>query len=264
MESQAHTVGFLALLAPVILLHGFLIVFTRRVHEYEQQQEADRLEKERLSEKALGAHEAERRRIARDLHDGVVQNLAGMAFALSAEASHLKTGSADENGNREMLELLETSATATRGAMKDLRTLIIELAPPTLRREGLQAALIEVLREVKRKGTNYELDLQPTLRLREDRAALIFRVAHEILRNVAAHARAKNVNVQLTTEAGSAILRVQDDGRGFSQADVERRRAEGHLGTVTIEELTEEVGGTLTIDSEPGRGTLVVLTLPIE
>jgi signal transduction histidine kinase len=258
------TVGFMALLAPVILLHGFLIIFARRVHEYDEQQKADREEKERLLQKALRASEAERMRIARDLHDGVVQNLAGMAFALSAEASRLKGAPADGNADSDLLELLDTSATETRGAMKDLRTLIIELAPPTLRREGLQAALVEVLREVKRKGTNYVLDLPSDLRLREDRAALIFRVAHEILRNVAAHAKAKSVKVELTTEDGSAILSIQDDGKGFSKQDVERRRAEGHLGTAAMVELAEDAGGTLTIDSELGRGTLVVLTLPIE
>jgi signal transduction histidine kinase len=264
MYKYDKTVGFMALLAPVILLHGFLIIFARRVHEYDEQQKADREEKERLLQKALGASEAERLRIARDLHDGVVQNLAGMAFALSAEASRLKGAQADGNAGSDLLELLDTSATQTRGAMKDLRTLIIELAPPTLRREGLQAALVEVLREVKRKGTNYVLDLPSDLRLREDRAALIFRVAHEILRNVASHAKAKNVKVELTTENGSAILSIQDDGKGFSKQAMERRRAEGHLGTAAIVELAEDAGGTLTIDSEPGRGTLVVLTMPIE
>jgi signal transduction histidine kinase len=147
--------------------------------------------------------------------------------------------------------------------MKDLRTLIIDLAPPTLRREGLQAALLEVLAEIKRKGTNTQLDLQPNLRLRKDRAALIFRVAQEVLRNVAAHAQAKNVTVELSTEDGAAVLSIQDDGKGFSEADVARRRAEGHLGTSAIVDRAEEAGGTLTIDSEPGRGTLVVLTLPI-
>lgn len=258
------TVGFMALLAPLILLHGFLIRYTRNVHEQEIERAAHQKEREGLLQKAVEASEAERRRIARDLHDGVVQNLAGMAFALSAEASQLKGRPGVENGYAELLELLETSADETRGAMKDLRTLIIELAPPTLRREGLQAALLEVLREMKRKGTNTELDLQPNLRLREDRGALIFRVAHEILRNVAAHAKAKNVKVQLITEDASAILSIEDDGKGFSKKDMDRRRAEGHLGTAAIVELAEEAGGTLTINSEPGRGTLVVLTLPIE
>jgi signal transduction histidine kinase len=256
--------GFMALLVPIVLLQGYLLDFARRVQVHEEQRAAHQKEREELLQRAVEASESERRRIARDLHDGVVQNLAGMAFALSAEASSLKSRSGDANGSAEMLELLETSASETRGAMKDLRTLIIELAPPTLRREGLQAALLEVLRDIKKKGTNTELDLPPNLRLREDRGALIFRVAHEVLRNVAAHAHAKNVKVELTTEDGSAILAIQDDGKGFSKEDADRRRAEGHLGTAAIVELAEEAGGTLTIDSEPGRGTLVVLTLPIE
>ena len=121
-----------------------------------------------------------------------------------------------------------------------------------------------MLRDIKRKGTNTHLDLPPNLRLRKDRAALIFRVAHEVLRNVAAHAQAKNVKVELITEDGAAVLSIEDDGKGFtSRADVARRRAENHLGTSAIVDLAEEAGGTLTIDSEPGRGTLVVLTLPI-
>jgi signal transduction histidine kinase len=70
--------------------------------------------------------------------------------------------------------------------------------------------------------------------------------------------------VELTTTDASAVLTIQDDGKGFSKRDIERRRAEGHIGTAAIVELAENAGGTLTIDSEPGRGTLVVLTLPIE
>jgi signal transduction histidine kinase len=264
MQAKAGVFGFMALLTPVILLHGYLIIFARRLHAFEEQRAAHQKEREELLQKAVEASEAERKRIARDLHDGVVQNLAGMAFALSAEASRLKGAWADENGRKDLLELLETSAGETRGAMKELRTLIIELAPPTLRREGLQGALLEVLREIKRKGTNTELDLPSNLRLREDRAALIFRVAQEILRNVAAHAQARNVKVELSKVDGSAILSIQDDGKGFSKKEVDRRRAEGHLGTAAIVELAENAGGTLTIDSEPGRGTLVVLTLPIE
>jgi signal transduction histidine kinase len=264
MEKADLTLGFMAVLVPIILLQGYLVLFAHRVQVHEEQRAAHQKEREELLQRAVEASEAERRRIARDLHDGVVQNLAGMHFALSAEASRLKSGPADGQETKDLLELIETSAGETRGAMKDLRTLIIELAPPALRREGLQGALLEVLRDIKRKGTNTELDLPPNLRLREDRAALIFRVAQEILRNVAAHAQAKNVKVELTTMDGSAILSIEDDGKGFSQKDAERRRSEGHLGTVAIVELAEEAGGTLTIDSEPGRGTLVVLSLPIE
>jgi signal transduction histidine kinase len=263
MENDAGVVGFMAVLVPIILLQGYLLQFAREATAHEEQRAAHQREREELLRKEAEASERERTKIAGDLHDGVVQNLAGLAFALSAEASQMKAQPGPLNGREELIELLETSATETRGAMKDLRTLIIDLAPPTLRREGLEAALLEVLREIKRTGTNTKLDLPPNLRLRKDRAALIFRVANEVLRNVAAHARAKNVSVDLTTQDGSAILCIQDDGRGFSEANVARRRSEGHLGTSAIVDLAEEAGGTLTIDSEPGRGTLVVLTLPI-
>jgi signal transduction histidine kinase len=264
VTQKVQTVGFMALLAPVIMLHGYLISYTRSLKAHEEERAAFAMEEKRLLLMAVEASEAERKRIARDLHDGVVQNLAGMALTLSAEASQLKGLASVEGQRAELLELLESSATETRGAMKDLRTLIIDLVPPTFRREGLEGALLEVLREMKRKGTNTELDLPPDLRLREDRGRLIFRVAQEILRNVAAHADAKNVKVELTTDDESAILSIEDDGKGFSTEDLDRRRAEGHLGTVAIVELAEDAGGTLTIDSERGRGTLVVLTLPIE
>jgi signal transduction histidine kinase len=263
MNRYAHVVGVMAVLLPIVLLQWYLLKFASEANAYDKERTANEAERERLSRKALEASEAERTKIAGELHDGVVQNLAGLAFALSAEASQIKTQPAMMNGREDLLELLERSATDTRGAMKDLRTLIIDLAPPTLRREGLEAALVEVLRDIQRKGTNTKLDLPPNLRLRKDRAGVIFRVAHEVLRNVAAHAHAKNVIVELTTENGSAILSIEDDGRGFTKADVNRRRTEGHLGSSAIVDLAEEAGGTLTIDSEPGRGTLVVLTLPI-
>jgi signal transduction histidine kinase len=264
MQAAAGVGGFMALLAPVIVLHVYLIIFAIRSHAFDVENERHQKERLDLLRKEAEASERERTKIAGDLHDGVVQNLAGMALMLSAEASQLKAhenGAA--NGTDALIELLDQSASDAREAMKDLRTLIIDLAPPTLRREGLQAALLEVLAEIKRKGTNTQLDLPPNLRLRKDRAALIFRVAQEVLRNVAAHAQAKNVTVELSTEDGAAVLSIQDDGKGFSEADVARRRAEGHLGTSAIVDRAEEAGGTLTIDSEPGRGTLVVLTLPI-
>jgi signal transduction histidine kinase len=266
MDSQVGggVVGFMAVLVPIILLQWYLLKFASEANAHDKERTANEMERERLRQRALEASEAERTKIAGDLHDGVVQNLAGLAFALSAEASSLKTQPGTLDGREDLLELLERSASETRGAMKDLRTLIIDLAPPTLRREGLEAALLEVLREIQRKGTNTKLDLPPNLRLRKDRAGLIFRVAHEILRNVSAHAHAKNVTVELTTEDGAAILSIEDDGKGFTKADLDRRRREGHLGSSAIVDLAEEAGGTLTIDSEPGRGTLVVLTLPIE
>lgn len=263
MYRTAGTLGFCSLMVPVILLQGFLVLFARRVDRYEAQQAAHQKERETLLQRAVDASEAERRRIARDLHDGVVQNLAGMAFTLTATASGLRDQIAS-NGNHELLEVLDQSAEETRAAMKDLRTLIIEIAPPTLRREGLHAALLEVLQTIKSDGTKTRLELPSNMRLRQDRASLIFRVAQEVLRNVAAHAEAKHVSVVLKEVDNMAVLRIVDDGRGFTPEDVARRRTEGHVGTNAIVELAEEAGGTLKIDSTPGKGTRVVLTVPTE
>jgi signal transduction histidine kinase len=263
MYRQAGVVGFVALVIPVILLQGFLVLFARRVEAYEAQQSAHQREREALLQQAVDASESERRRIARDLHDGVVQNLAGMAFTLTATASEMKE-KGDINGNAALVELLENSAEETRAAMKDLRTLIIEIAPPTLRREGLHAALLEVLRTIEGGGTSTRLALPSNMRLRQDRASLIFRVAQEVLRNVAAHAEAQHVSVVLKEVNKMAVLRITDDGKGFSAEDVARRRAEGHVGTNAIVELAEEAGGTLDIHSQPGRGTRVTLKVPTE
>lgn len=263
MYREVGVVGFVALVIPVLLLQGFLVLFARRVEAYEAQQAAHQKEREALLQQAVDASEAERRRIARDLHDGVVQNLAGMAFTLTATASEMKEKDG-VNGNAGLLELLETSAEETRAAMKDLRTLIIEIAPPTLRREGLHAALLEVLRTIEGAGTETRLELPSNMRLRQDRASLIFRVAQEVLRNVAAHAEAKHVSVTLREMNKMAVLHITDDGKGFTQEDVARRRAEGHVGTNAIVELAEEAGGTLDIHSQPGKGTRVTLKVPTE
>lgn len=263
MHTQAGALGFIALLAPVVLLQGFLVLFARSVHSYEEQRNAHQREREELLQRAVDSSEAERRRIARDLHDGVVQNLAGMALTLTATASQLKD---HESGgaNGHLADVLEQSAEETRVAMKDLRTLIIEIAPPTLRREGLHAALLEILQTLKSAGTKTRLELPSNLRLRQDRASLIFRVAQEVLRNVVAHAEAKHVSVSLKETDGKAILRIVDDGKGFSEEQVARRRAQGHVGTSAIVELAEEAGGTLDIASDPGKGTRVTLSLPAE
>lgn len=263
MYRLTGAIGFIALVIPVVLLQGFLVVFAHRVEAYEAQQAAHQREREQLLQRAVDASESERRRIARDLHDGVVQNLAGMAFTLTATASEIRDHAA-ANGNAELLTVLEQSADETRAAMKDLRTLIIEIAPPTLRREGLHAALLEVLRTIKSGGTKTRLELPSNMRLRPDRSSLIFRVAQEVLRNVAAHAEAKHVSVVLREVDHMAVLRITDDGRGFSAEEVARRRAEGHVGTNAIVELAEEAGGTLDIESQPGKGTRVTLRVPAE
>jgi two-component system, NarL family, sensor kinase len=91
---------------------------------------------------------------------------------------------------------------------------------------------------------------------------LIFRTAQEALRNVAGHADAEHVQLQVGQRAGQATLRVTDDGRGFDKAALVERRAEGHMGLAMLEDLARTAGGDLHVDSEPGRGTTVSLEVP--
>jgi signal transduction histidine kinase len=98
------------------------------------------------------------------------------------------------------------------------------------------------------------MDVAPDLALGEDAEALIFRVAQEALRNVAAHADASHVDVRVEPDGGRVALTVEDDGRGF---EADAARPEGHFGLSLIEDLARDAGAGLTVDARPGRGTRV-------
>jgi signal transduction histidine kinase len=91
---------------------------------------------------------------------------------------------------------------------------------------------------------------------------LVFRTAQEAIRNVASHAGAEHVGVEVTRNDGTLALRVSDDGRGFDQTALAARREQGHLGLVMLQDLVESAGGSLRITSHPGEGTSIELTVP--
>jgi two-component system, NarL family, sensor kinase len=140
--------------------------------------------------------------------------------------------------------------------------LIIEIAPPTLRQDGIRVALQRLLDTLADPEVGTDLDVSDEVALSDDEAALVFRVAQEALRNVATHAHARRVSVILSVIQGATTLTVADDGRGFSRTDVEDRQREGHVGTRGIEEIAAEAGARLTIRSESGHGTKLSLALP--
>jgi signal transduction histidine kinase len=197
-------------------------------------------ERERLLERAIEASDIERHRIAADLHDGVVQDLAGVAFGLAPLAA---------NASGEDKKVLDDSVGTLRQGVRDLRTLLVEIHPPRLESAGLEAALDDLLSPLRSRGVEVEF------RVEGPPDTLIYRVAREALRNVQAHANASSVRVIATP----GRLTVSDDGRGFDPAERARRRDEGHVGLDLLADLVEQEGGTLTIRSEPGRGTTVDL-----
>jgi signal transduction histidine kinase len=220
---------------------------------------AGQRERETLLRKALEASDSERRRIARVLHDGVVQELAGVSYSLSAAAER-----AASNGDRSVEDALRNAATHTRDSMRELRSLLVEIYPATLHQAGLEAALRDVLAPLERQGLQTSLAVDQNLELPETTEAQVFRGAQEALRNVLVHAEAHRVDVYVGREGAVVKMVVSDDGRGFTSEFLSRRREEGHLGLRLLSDLAEEAGGRLVLDSTPGRGTRVQMEVPMQ
>jgi signal transduction histidine kinase len=214
-------------------------------------------EREALLVKAAEASEDERRRIAADLHDGVVQDLAGVSYALSAAAESDAAREAPE-----LRETLDDAAVATREGMRQLRSLLVEIHPPNLHAEGLEAALRDLLSPLPARGVQTELEVEDDLRLPPEVELVFYRAAGEAIRNVQSHAHASKVTVRVSADGGMANLEVVDDGVGFTADGRELRRREGHVGLSLLEELAERMDGRLEIRSRPGEGTRLELEVP--
>jgi two-component system NarL family sensor kinase len=237
------TVG--ALLALVLITTPLMLLLTRRVARSGQEREV-------LLQSAIQASDAERVRIARDLHDGVVQDLAGSSYALSTISSRAGV-------DAPMADELEEVSRSLRASMRALRSLLVEIYPPDLHTEGLAAALTDLVAPVVSTGTQVDLDVTGEDEASETAVALVWRVAQEAVRNVARHARAERMSVTVRREADHLILEVVDDGTGFDPAAAQ---SAGHLGLRGLNSLVRDAGGTLVVTSTPGSGATVRLEVP--
>jgi two-component system, NarL family, sensor kinase len=215
-------------------------------------------QREGLLANAVTSSRRERRRVAAYLHDGPVQELAGLAFTLAPVAD-----GAESRGAEREATVVRNVIDRLRGTVRDLRALLVDLHPPTLAAAGLDAALRDLVSPLSARGTEVELRVEGDEQLDLDTQALVYRVAQEAVRNVIAYADASTVSVEVGVEGSTARLLVADDGRGFGLETRERRRAEGHLGLSLVEELAQQAGGSLTIDSSEGAGTRVRLEVPL-
>lgn len=214
------------------------------------------LEREGLLRQALEASDVERRRIAADLHDGVVQELAGVAYALAGSVR----GGPDRAG-ADHSQTMEAAAATVRESIKALRSLLVEIYPPDLEGDGLESALADLLARSSGRGVEAHLDTSGVqARLPVAIAALLYRAAQEAVRNTLTHAGARQVSVRLATTATAATLEVIDDGRGF---DPTEPVAGGHLGLKGLRNLVTDAGGELTVRSTPGSGSTVLVEVPL-
>jgi two-component system NarL family sensor kinase len=214
-------------------------------------------EREALLLKMLDASDAERRRIASDLHDGVVQDLAGVAYSLAGAArqSELPTSTSRD---------LATSAAEVRDSIKALRSLLVDIYPPNLEEEGLASALSDLLARADARGVSATLDTEGLAEPPSGRAtALLYRAVQEALRNVLAHARAQHVFVRVATTHDRAVVEVEDDGVGFDTTVVATSFEGGHIGLRGLTDLIKDAGGAVDVRSKPGEGTTLHVEVPL-
>jgi PAS domain S-box-containing protein len=206
-----------------------------------------------LSQRLEQAQEAERRRIAADIHDDPIQVMSAVDMRLQMLLSFPNLVTREELADIEQ---------EVQTAIERLRSMLFELRPAALDREGLAAGLRLYL-EHTAKTTGWEVDLREDLQEEPepDLRTVLYRIAQEAIVNARKHADATKVEVDVGTAGDGFALRVRDDGTGFSLV-ADAVPTPGHLGLSTIVERSEVAGGWAKIESAPGEGTTVECWLP--
>ena len=247
---EQHRVAVLASTTAIVLqgalIAALLLQANRRLR-------AER-EAEHLAGRLVTAHEDERRRLARELHDDVTQRLAGLAIEaaeLEGRAKSTPNGAAAHSIREGLVELGE-----------DVHGLSYRLHPSVIEDLGLVEALRIECDRVASQGplrVNFDCGAVPK-RLTADAALCLFRVAQEALRNVERHAGAESVKVSVMGKDGGVALVVHDDGAGF---DASRKRKRPSLGLASMRERVRLLGGRLDINSAAGNGTSLFAWVPL-
>jgi signal transduction histidine kinase len=203
--------------------------------------------------RVVSAQEAERRRLARELHDETGQALTSILLGLRAVE--------DAEGELELREAIGEVRDLVRSTLRDVRRLAVELRPTALDDFGLVPAL-ERLTDSFAEQTGISVDFQASLtsgRLPTEIETALYRIVQESLTNIVKHARAGSVSVVLTRKEDAVSVVVEDDGVGFEPG----RPRDGGIGLLGMQERVALLGGRLAIESRPGAGTTFVAEVPL-
>jgi signal transduction histidine kinase len=212
----------------------------------------------RLLDLAVRASDAERQRIAGDLHDGVVQDITGVIYALDAA----RIGAKGTPDPAPAAAVLAAAARSLRGCIRSLRTLLIDIYPPNLAAEGLGPALVDLAASASTGRRTVTVHLEDFMEPSPQVSALLYRAAQEAIRNAARHSGARCVDLSVSRHEKLWELVVDDDGQGMAAGRVEARREEGHLGLHALGQLLADAGGSLSVHSAPNAGTRVEMRVP--
>ncbi|MBI4776475.1 MAG: sensor histidine kinase [Deltaproteobacteria bacterium] len=227
----------------------------------QQELERSRQELRRLTEHLQAAREEERTWVAREIHDQLGQTLTSLCMELAwIERKLSKKGVLSDPA---LIDTIHSMSSTIDGAIGLIREISSELRPGVLDRIGLMAAMEwQAERFSEKAGIECRLTLPPgEFQLDAGRSTALFRIFQEILTNVARHARATEVRISLANDSGRLVLEVNDNGRGILGSDISDSRAFGILG---MRERTAALGGDFHIEGAPGKGTRVVVRIPLD
>jgi two-component system, NarL family, sensor kinase len=242
-------VGGLVLLQLVQL--PIAVSLVRRIRRQETERTA-------LVERGLTASDRERRAIAADLHDGPVQDLAGISYALSGLRGSIPP---------ERHATVDRLVAAVRDAVDGLRRLMVDLYPPDLSVAGLGLALHTLAEPLVQQGIDVTIAAEPLPEADPRCLAVLYRTAKEALGNVARHAQASNVWIELGPDdldgVAAARLVIADDGVGFPETGL-YQRGDGHLGLTFMVDRITDLGGTVDLGQRPGGGAMITAQVPVD
>ena len=244
-------------------LRAFKVEADRKIADLQQARLEESQQREimrgELFRRVVAAQEAERQRIARDLHDETGQALTAIGMGLRGLSGKLSTRSKDA------LNTLHTLETLTADSLQELQRLMTDLRPSHLDDLGLSAALRWYSTKLQEHSLLHirvdihgeECDLDDAMKI------TIFRIIQECLNNVIKHAQATNVNIHVHFEEKDVRISVFDNGVGFDRDQVQQRRTNRpSLGLAGMEERAALLGGTVTVQSRPGYGTEIEALIP--
>jgi two-component system sensor histidine kinase UhpB len=233
-----------------VRIHGIIVDVTAR-REAEAALRESYQQVQELARRLMTAKEAERTRIARDLHDSVNQQLAVASSGL--KGLQLNVPSALRHEVRRLIKSLDR-------AIETIRDLSHELHPAVLQHSGLIAALRAQCTEFSRRyGVKTVVSAEGLVEIRGELAVGLFRVAQEALHNVAQHAQATSVELTLRRFEDRLELTIRDDGRGFALPNSDFARG---LGLISMEERIRLLDGQLELRTAPGAGTSLTVQVP--
>jgi signal transduction histidine kinase len=229
---------------------------TRALNEANARLREREEDRSQLLRKVITAQEDERKRIARELHDETTQSLAVLAMGIEAAQDAMRTGLTPR--------LEEVKAVAVR-TLEDVHRIILDLRPSVLDDLGLLSAIRWYAeRQLETRGISVRCEFgELERRLPPELETALFRMCQETMSNIARHAQATAVLIQVGYEDGELRIEIEDDGKGFDPEAVAKREGRRSWGLLGIRERAEILGGTARIDSAPGQGTQVLVRIPL-